>query len=346
MITKTSINRSSENNRLLKILVLGFFFISSSTYAVFESLEQRKYNANRLLTNLSIKYNQYFEEIPAYRNKECAIESNLIKLGYDLYFIQEITCQKLQADINSLYSAASSLKPWNPFSEMDYDTQDLYNEVIYCAYKAERVINPLVENFTFIKGCQIYRSYYGLPLNSYEMASWIYGRSQGTRDSLLLNYEESVLKDVRFIDSFNSADYLAYPYLYDKLRSLRYEILSSVSRLKISYDYQQALYYKRLEEERIAAIQKAEREREYRAEVERKLVDIQRERYALEVAIQDLQWQQLYQELPYFELHYVPVTIQYLTIDQIIAENRRLQEEIDRMIILNELNRFFDNNRW
>jgi len=337
---------SSKKNRLLHIIGLGFFFISSSTYAVFESLEQRKYNANRLLTTLSIKYNQYFEEIPAYRNKECAIESNLIKLGYDLYFIQEITCQNLQADINSLYSAASSLKPWNPFAEMDYDTQMLYNDVIYCAHKAEQVINPLVQNFTFVKGCQIYRSYYGLPLNSYEMASWIYSRSQGTRDSLLLTYEESVLKDIRFIDSFTSANCAAYPYLYDKLRSLRYEILSSVSRLKVSYDYQQALYYKRLEEERVAAIQKAEREREYRAEVERQLVDIQRERYALELVIQDLQWQQLYQELPYFELHYVPVVTQYLTIDQIIAENRRLQEEIDRMVILHELNRYFDDYRW
>gem|GEM_PF-2452947 len=344
MKMQTFKNIYSKKQGLLSLIV-GLFVVSTSTsYAVFESLDQRKYNARRLLTPLVVKYNQSFEEIPTYQNKECAIEFNLVQLGFDVYFIDEVTTVKLEEDIHSLYHAAWTLKPWNPFSDMDADTLMLYNELLNCAYKAERVIYPIIKNYTFIQGCQIYHSYNGLPLQSYDMSTWICSRMKSgyyETYQVLLKYESTVMKDVRFIDSFNSFDRAAYPYLYDKLRSLRYEIIASIDRLKCSYEYQQALYYKQLEDNRIAEQQRIEREREYRAKIERQLLEIRRERYELEATIQDLQWQQafqdrLYRDIPYFELHYVPSIIEYLTIDQIIAENVRLQAEIDYMNIFNE----------
>ena len=289
-------NLFSCNTHSLFMHTFGLLlFTSSTSYALFESYDQKKAKARSLISIASIKYNQNFDEIPLYSNKESALERNLYKLGFDINYADQITNHRLQKDIDELYGAASSLRPWNPFYSMESDAAELHDELLHYAYKAERVVNSIKSNYKFIKGHKVYHLYDGLPTRCHEMACWIYNyyyTSCSSRMYALLNYEDNVCKDIRFIDSFNASDRASYPNLYNKLRLRTSEMMMSINLLKNSYEYQDALRQKRLEEERIAEMQRLARERELRAEQERIWLELCAARYALEVERYDFERQQ------------------------------------------------------
>ena len=282
----------SKNLCTFKVHTLFFYtfglllLTGSTTHALFESYDQKKAKARSLISLLSIKYDQFFDEIPLYSNKESALERNLCKLGFDINYAHEITKARLQSDIDELNATAASLRPWNPFSSMEYDAAELHDRLIHYACKAERVINPIKNNYKFIKGHKVCQLYDSLPTRCHEMAYWIYNSYDtcySSRMHALLNYEDNVYQDIRFIDSFNAADRAAYPNLCDTLRLRKSAMMTSISLLKNSYEYQDALRQKRLEQERIAEMQRLAREQALRAEQERIWLELCMARRALEL---------------------------------------------------------------